>query len=340
MGYRAKKEKVENKKKIFKRVLLGILLLCIIGLAIFSVFVPPNTWKYYVKLPKVGTRGDGELRVHFIDVGQGDSAVIELPDGKIVMIDGGDSAEATEKTVLRYLNALKIKTIDYLVVTHADEDHCGSLKAVIENKNVLNAYIPPSKPADDEEYEQVYEALLREDCAIRYASGGVKNLGISTEEYEYNLSFIYPFLSEVNDLLETEQELDEEGKNYFSSVLYLEYVGFKSLFMADVPEEIERRIVDSDKVGAFENRGFDLREIDLLKVSHHGSKTATCEEFLAHTTPKTAVISCGANNAYGHPASSVTGRLTAAEADIYRTDIKGHIIVTVEEGGEYWIKTV
>ena len=140
MGYRAEKEKTERKKKLLKRVLLGILLLCIAGLSIFSAIVPPVTWKYYVNLPKIARRADGELRIHFIDVGQGDCTLVELPDGKTMLIDGGNSKKSTEKKVLRHLNALKINTIDYLIVTHADVDHCGGLNEVVKYKKVVNAY--------------------------------------------------------------------------------------------------------------------------------------------------------------------------------------------------------
>ena len=126
MGYRAEKMRVEKKLKLLKRILLGILLLIILALCIFSVIVPPASWKYYVGLPQVTSAQEGELRVHFLDVGQGDCTLVELPDGKVMLIDGGDGSGASNKNLLRHLNALKIEVIDYLIVTHTDADHCGN----------------------------------------------------------------------------------------------------------------------------------------------------------------------------------------------------------------------
>ena len=112
MGYSAEKNKVEKKIRILKLVLLGILLVCILGLCIFSVFVPPNTWKYRVKQPNISARAEGEMRIHFLDVGQGDATLVELPDGKMMLIDGGDGSAKATKSMLRYLYALDIAYLD------------------------------------------------------------------------------------------------------------------------------------------------------------------------------------------------------------------------------------
>ena len=146
MGYRAEKEKIEKKLRIVKIVVLCVALALVVGLCVFSAFCPPAQWKYYVNKPEVAKRSAGEMRIHYLDVGQGDCTLVELPDGKVVLIDGGDSTERTAETILRYLNALKIKTIDYLIVTHTHSDHCGALQKVVEQKKILNAYLPAAKP--------------------------------------------------------------------------------------------------------------------------------------------------------------------------------------------------
>ena len=341
MGYRAEKEKTERKRKILKRILLGVLLLCIAGLAIFSAIVPPVTWKYYVKLPKIGARGEGELRIHFIDVGQGDSTLIELPDGTVMLIDGGNSAKSTEKKVLRYLNALKLKTIDHLVVTHADADHCGGLNEVVKYKTVRNAYLPLSNPEEGTEYARLYDTLMAANCNWAYASSKVANILSKNENYPFNIAFLYPHSDDVDESISSGELPPEELDNYYSSVVYLEYVGIRALFTGDIPLEIEGRLRQGDELGMYEKIGAKLKNLDILKVAHHGSKTSSSWDFLNYTSPKTAVISCGKNNAYGNPSQAVLSRLNEVGADVYRTDVQGNVVVTIsKDGGRYAVETV
>ncbi|MBQ8343234.1 MAG: MBL fold metallo-hydrolase [Clostridia bacterium] len=341
MGYRAEKEKTERKRKILKRILLGVLLLCIVGLAIFSAIVPPVTWKYYVNLPKISRRGEGELRIHFIDVGQGDSTLIELPDGKIMLIDGGNSAKPTKKKVLRYLNALKIDTIDYLVVTHADVDHCGSLNEVVKYKGVRNAFLPFCEIEDGSEYARLYDTLMKSNCSWAYGSSKVQNLTSANEKYPYSAAFLYPHSDYVNEGLESGEFPSDNMDNYYSSVVYLEYMGIRTLFTGDIPKEIEAEIKKTDESGLYANIGASLRGLDVLKVSHHGSKDANSKEFLDYTAPKTAVISCGANNTCGNPSETVLARLNNVGAQVYRTDVHGNIMITIpSDGSPYTVTTV
>lgn len=338
MGYRADKEKVENTLKIIKRVSLGILLICIVGLCIFSAFVPPNTWKYYVAKPRVGKRKAGEMRLHFIDVGQGDCSLIELPDGRIMMIDGGDKLPSTEKSILRYLNALRIETIDYLLITHADEDHCGALDTVLKYKNVLNAYLPPTYPAENTEYAEVYKALEEEDCRAFYSSRAVVPIEGEYDGKAYSLSFLYPYRWDIDYGLENGLWADD---NDYSAVLYADYQGVGALFTSDIDFAIEEQLqYDDEKLDAFENFGFDLSSTEILKIAHHGSKYSTGKSWLEYLNVKTAVISCGAGNPYGHPAKETLMRLTAVGADIWRTDTDGHIVITISPSGTYSVKKV
>lgn len=339
MGYRAEKQKTERKRKILKRILLGVLLLCIAGMAIFSAIVPPVTWKYYVKLPKITRRGAGELRIHFIDVGQGDSTLIELPDGKIMLIDGGNSSKSTEKKILRYLNALKIKTIDYLVVTHADVDHCGGLNEVVKYKTVRNAFLPYSTMEEGSEYERLFLTLTQGTCNWVYSSSKVENIVSKNESYPFNVAFLYPHGNDVNDSMSSDKESAQDDDNYYSSVLYLEYAGIRTLFTGDIPYKIEEEIILSDQLGLYDKIGASLQELDVLKVAHHGSKDASSWEFIQYVSPQTAVISCGKNNAYGNPSPAVLGRLREVDADIYRTDMQGSIVVTIRSDGSPYTVT-
>ncbi|MBQ7913200.1 MAG: MBL fold metallo-hydrolase [Clostridia bacterium] len=342
MGYRADKEKVENKFKLVKRISLGILLLCLVGLSIFSAFVPPNTWKYYVGLPNVGRRKAGEARVHFLNVGQGDCSLIELPDGKVMLIDGGDYQVSTQKTVLRYLNALKIDVIDYLVISHADEDHCGALDVVLKYKKVLNAYLPPTYPIDGTEYAEAYEALEKEKCNLFYTSRATDCLDGAYKGYTYALSFLSPYSLDVENVLNNPTaEYDADLDNQLSAVTYFDYQGVGVLFTGDVDFSVEENLMrDDGGFDDFDARDFDLSSTEILKVAHHGSKYSTSKEFLEYLHTETAVISCGAGNPYGHPTNETLSRLTAVGASVWRTDLDGHVVITIAKSGEYRVKTI
>ena len=326
MNYREKKEVADKKWKKFIKVILCIVSVLLAGLLIFSAFVPPNTWKYYVKLPSVSQRKAGELRIHFLDVGQGDATLIELPDGKTLLLDGGGESTGAGKTILRYLNALDIDTIDYLVVSHADSDHCGGLIEVVKNKKIRKAYIPPTDPMANAQYATLYTTLGKEGCEIIFSS--MKERLLPTDpEYPYTLAFLYPYSQDIVD-----GSLKDADNNDVSCVVWLDYGGVSALFTGDCSSSIEEELLRRDKLGAFSALDVKLNETEILKVSHHGSATATDLEFIEYLQVQTAVISCGKNNSYGHPTQEVIKNLTAVGASIFRTDTQGTLMVTIQNG--------
>lgn len=327
MSYQGQKEEAVKKWKKVRNILLCILAILLGAVAVFSVFVPPKTWKYYVALPDISKRKDGELRMHFLDVGQGDSTLIELPDGKVLLLDGG--GESASKTVLRYLNALDIDTIDYLVVSHADSDHCGSLDVVVKYKKIRTAYIPPTIPTVNTQYAELYSALTEEKC--RMVPSSMK------EKFEdsngYVLSFLYPYSQDVE-----EEDWTATDTNDVSSILWLDYEGISALFTGDSSSSIESELIRRDDLGVFSTVGVDLKNTEILKVSHHGSRDATSLEFLQRLNVQTAMISCGENNPYGHPSVEVLSNLETVNAKVFRTDVQGHLTVTIKDGG-YTVQT-
>ena len=337
MGYQAEKNKIEEKMRRIKTVLLCVLLTALLGLCIFSAFVPPDTWKYYVGKPRILARADGEMRIHFLDVGQGDCTLLELPDGKVALIDGGDGRESTEVTVMRYLNALKIDTIDYLIVSHADSDHCGALDKIVEHKTILNAYLPATEPENaSEEYAEFYAQLLEEDCTKQY-SERYTVLGSDVESNGYTFAFLYPYPMDADGGLTNETGSDD---NASSSVLWLDYQGVSTLFTGDAPFKTEEILMRDDRLSLFDVCNVELSDTEILKVAHHGSADSTSLEFLDYLQVKTAVISCGKNNVYGHPTEEVKYNLEKAGVTSYRTDENGTVIVTVTSLGEYSVSTV
>lgn len=333
MSYGDEKRIIDEKmRKIKTWALFGAFLLaaCI---CIFSLFVPADTWKYYVNLPNVSNRRAGELRMHFLNVGQGDCSIIELPDGKVMLVDGGNGSEKTSATILRYLNALKIKKIDYMLVTHADSDHCGGLDKVVRQKEIGVAYLPKVSENSNAQFAELYAALLDNDCPMKYAQREIR-LNSSVEKYPYNISFLYPYTSDIQDLQKTETEA-----NALSAVFWLDYFGTSALFTGDAPMKIEEKLMRDSDLGLFEFRDVELWSTEILKVAHHGSKYSTSTEFLRYLDVETATISCAKVNMYDHPSDEVCQRLKEENIDEYRT-YEGHIVITAKPDGSYKVKTI
>lgn len=319
MNY-AKEREIANKKKWKAKIIVFIIVAVILfALTVFSWFVPMGEWKFYFRLPKISAKVEQDLRIHFLDVGQGDATLIEFPDDKVALIDGGNTQNENTASLLRYMNALKIKAIDYLIVTHADADHVGGLETVLLYKDVKKSFIP-KQVVVGAQYLKFCEALEKEDCEIVHT----ERMRISTEEAQYKFSLLYPYAIE-------EDELQENNDN--SAVVWLNYQGVSTLLMGDVSAEIEKRLVDDAKNGLLNEFASRLFETDIIKISHHGSKYSTCEVFLEYVHATTAFISCGKENAYGHPHEETLKRLDDREIQSYRTDKDGHCMLTITKNG-------
>ena len=327
MGYEAEKRKIERRIKVLKTIALFLVVAAVGALCLFSMWCPVETWKYYFSLPNMGTRQAGEMRVHFLDVGQGDCELIELPDGKILLIDGGVDDESATR-IMRYLNALKIEAIDYLLITHADSDHCGGLQKVVKYKEVKRAFLPLTNATENEAYAAVYAELTKKGCKWEYA---VRSVDLSVEgEISYTLRFLYPYT------LQTEQAA---STNESSAVVWLDYLGASVLFTGDAPMATEEKLMRDHRLGLLDE-SVKLTETELLKVAHHGSADSTSLPFLQYLGVKQAVISCGENNAYGHPTKEVLSALSTQNAEIYRTDEHGHLVWTVSKTGDYMLRAL
>ncbi len=328
MGYGEKKRKIEKKGKLIKRILLGILLVCLIGVCVFSHFYPPESWKYYVSKPNVSKRKSGDLRIHFLDVGQGDSTLIEFPDGKVALIDGGEDSGYARRSILRTLNALKIKTIDYLIVTHTDEDHCGALEEVLKYKKVVNAYLPVSLPVLGSVYAGFFADVIKE--AKCYDSA--RNVQLTSADSEYVFTFLLP------NEFSVEEGFGSSG-NSGSSMLWLDYKGVSALFAGDAPATAFEVLVVDEGLGYLQEYGVTLSSTEILKVAHHGAKDGTTGAMLAYMHTETAVISCGKNNSYGHPNGEILDLLSNNGVETYRTDKQENILITIRENGQYSVST-
>ncbi len=353
---RTASDKRKTKKK--KRLIIVIsaafcAFIVLIALLIINAYVFP--FKYLsvlVSNPNVEKRANGELVVHFIDVGQGDATIIEFPDGKTMLIDSGGE-DCTY--LLRYIRALKIKTFDYLMLTHPDTDHCGGLDDVLSLYGANEIFMPYCPN------EKINDAYFRFTSKVKQAAKNGTKVKISqtfSAIYpEDNENFYYAMiLSPLSHEFEGSfyQKLDDDkvtdGEvNDISAVLYLEYAGTRFLFTGDISENVENDICYRYDVLGSEAYSLpvyvngkkrtlvpNLQNIDVLKVSHHGSSSSTTQKFVELTAPDVALIGVGIDNLYGHPSPSVIGRLISCNPDckIYRTDEQGSIVIRVNENGE------
>ena len=239
-----------------------------------------------------------KLKVIFFDVGQGDAIMISQGQNQI-LIDGGPSGQKEMEKLGKYIPFWDRK-IEIVIATHPDQDHIGGLIDVMKNYKI-GKVIDNSAENDSQVYKNYLEIIKNKN--IERLKG---REGINIKIKDANLEIIYPSLNLTNNPKDT---------NVDSIVAKLNYGQNSFLFTGDFPLEKEPSLL-SDK--------FDLKS-RVLKVSHHGSKNATSEEFLKKVSPTDAIISSGKNNNYGHPSPEILERLKTKKTNIFRTDEKGDI---------------
>lgn len=237
--------------------------------------------------------GDG-LTVHFIDVGQADCALLQCGD-QAMLIDGGNVEDS--KLVVAYLQDQGITVLDYVVNTHAHEDHVGGLAGVLAVYETNNLWCPVT-----EHSSKCFSDFLK------YAD-------------QQDLTPVCPDPGSVYSLGETEITVlgpvsDDYDTNNSSIVLRADYGSTSFLFTGDAEAQAEKDILAS---------GRDV-SATVLKVGHHGSETSSCYQWLRAVDPEYAVISVETDNSYGHPSDTVLSRLRDVESVVYRTDLQGHIV--------------
>lgn len=228
-----------------------------------------------------------DLKIYFIDVGQGDSTLIVTPSKKTILIDGGgsESFDVGEKVLLPYLLDRRIRKIDYIMISHFDTDHCKGIFTVIENLKVKNIII--SKQAEkSENYKKFKEIVANKKINIILVKAGDK---IKIDKYIY-FKILFP----------TEKLIMQNPLNNNSIVSQLNYKSFKMLFTGDIEEIAEKEILNLQK---------DKLKSTILKVAHHGSNTSSTQEFINSVKPELALIGVGKNNTFGHPSECVVEKL-------------------------------
>lgn len=247
-----------------------------------------------------------ELEVHFIDVGQGDATLVKC-GGQAMLIDAGENDKGV--LVQNYLRKQGVKALDYLIVTHPDSDHCGGADVII-TKYDIDTVIMPNYSKDTASYRDVVRALDYKHYQVTEPKvGDYYRLG------DAGFTIIAPNKDDYGD----------EANNYSVGIL-LEHGDKKFVFTGDAEEEAEKDMIDS---------GMDL-SADVLKAGHHGSRTASTDDFVAMVHPEYAVISCGEDNEYGHPHAATLNTFRGLGIKVFRTDEQGSLIALSDGSTITW----
>ena len=368
-GYAASKivkGKKRNKKAKFCAAIVGLIVMAFVcGMGfMYYMCMPPfeadgfgnGFFKYYYMSPDDFVASDGNLQVRYLDIGQGDCILIQLPDGKNMLIDAGKNNSETETKILDTLKELNIDTIDYGVLTHGDSDHSGGMDKVIASDAVTfkNVYMPLIKSKlDNDPVETLYaqakttylseiskqepagfeipqittkvyadfmQAVIDEECEVFFSFEGLK---ITNDANEYVFDFYLPGYEQYAEDLNTAFE-----KNNVSPIMILKFNGKKIMFTGDCDDAESFFLADvlQNNIDA---------DVDVLKVAHHGGQDSTSADFLAVVKPEYSVISVG-ENTYDHPRKAVIDRLNAVDSKIFTTQDKGDIILTIKGDKMGW----
>lgn len=246
------------------------------------------------KEPSGNAFADSSFEIHFIDVGQADAALI-ICTGKTMLIDGGNVEDSS--LIYSYLKKQGITHLDYVVCTHAHEDHVGGLSGAL-SAATAGKVLSPVTDYDTKAFRDFVAKAAERKCEITVPRAGDRfSLGDAL------VTVVGPVKS-------------YDDTNNTSLVLRIVYGTTSFLFTGDMEDDAERDLLDA---------GVTLRST-LLKVGHHGSSTSTAYRFLREVAPQYGVISVGTDNDYGHPTEAVLSRLRDADVTLYRTDLQGDII--------------
>lgn len=355
-------------KRTLPEIIIALVLIIVVGLYYYDV--PPLNFDLGIGFkysqatptptptptpkPPVGST-DGRLEITFINVGQGDSVLIELPDGRTMLIDGGNKGSFTKDetsvkfdvsdTIINVLSDKGITELDYVILTHTDADHCGSLYEVIESDSVFvhTVYMPYVRS----KYEN--DPIKKGTSEVPESFDGVEAGYISTGVYE---SFVQSVVAEGSEILysETGTIIDGEGYrmtfvtpdpiqyskvksgdgeaiNNVSPIILLEYGSVKVLLTGDAAKDGEEVFMTN-----YKKLELDV-DVDLLKSGHHGSRASSNQFFLDVIKPEYVVVSAGYGNKYSHPEKETLDRYAAMNAEVYCTIDYGTITFIADSKG-------
>lgn len=379
--YKNVKKAVKVASKLPTPVIITLVLLVVVAIVVLAIL---NRDKIKAMLnptaaptvSRIAYGGEGDLIVHYMNVGQGDGILVELPDGDEMLIDLGCKGVTIDyETVLKpYINSyVEDNTIEHLVLTHTDEDHVKYLDKVFIDFQVSNVYMPyilaapGTSSAQKKNVQDKIDALDSAKLAlfndpdtidtVVYANFFIGALSepncnihlnvddnINTTNNQIvgdNNSYLVTFICPTREFYNNTNLADAHAKNAVSPLIIIEYNSKRLVFTGDcnaywdskgklkTNEGNEWFMVERIKT-LYGASGLDC---DVLKVAHHGAEEASSNEFLDVISCEYGVISCGTGNTYQHPRQEALDRLKAHNMTIYRTDLNGNIICTINSEG-------
>lgn len=292
-------------KKVICKILVLALLLQLCGCA--EVFPESAEKTTEVSVSESRSVSESEaLEIHYINVGQGDAALIKQGE-HAMLIDAGNNDRGEE--VLSYLKSQNIEKLEYVIGTHPDADHVGGLDTVMGAME-CGTIILPDFEKDTITYKEVLQEAADKQKQITYP-----NIGDEYSLGEAEFTVVTPGA-----------EIKLDGANNNSAGILLSFGDTKFLFTGDAEEEAEGQMLS-------ENMELSA---DVFKLAHHGSDTANTAEFLTRVNPEYVVISCGEDNSYGHPHAAVLNELRAMGILVYRTDQQGTIVASSDGNQISW----
>jgi len=281
--------------------------IALLGIALFFVWYP-------VFFPPT-------LKAVFLDVGQGDSIYLKLPDGSDFLIDGGqggreDGYDAGKSVVVPFLKRQGVRELSGIILTHPDNDHMGGLVSVMKEFRVRRVFDGLDFDPSDRLYREFLFLVTQKGSSYYRLQAGNKISFQNGVKFEV-LNPSFPLISGKNHLNEN------------SLVLKISWKRVSFLMTGDIEDGGEVKLMEKPLI----------INSHILKVSHHGSKSSSGEDFLAAVTPEVSVISVGENNFYGHPSQEVLERLKCFSSPIYRTDRYGAVTV-ITDGKDFKVVTI
>lgn len=302
---------IKSKSGMIKNIVLLVLLVLVIVSNFFS-----SQMEILLKL-KPNITNSFETQVHFIDVGQGDAIAIRFSNGKTMLIDSG--TKEYKHKLQYYLDNVVLdntKTLDYVLLTHPDVDHSGNMEFILNNYNVKEFFRPEiyevfenkTPYCENLTYRQIIQTLNKLEIPTKFSS----EQSLSSDGININ----------ILSVLGTYHDLGRIETNEFSPTIIIEDNNTKILLAGDTSSETEDKLL--------RKYPSEMLDVDILKLSHHGSKYSNSYEFLEVTSPKIAVACCGVNT-YGHPANDTVQRLLKYDKN-NETDLFSNYYTTLDDG--------